>query len=192
MQERYTGCLLGLALGDALGAPQDERVVALAGLDEIVEALAVFELEQIRVALGDHRVEIVDESIAEIDRVCPGAKSVGVMATDGCLDTRLYQDAIEATGRHAIIPDEQKIADLMQHITSVKAGDQGPSVAEGMQDVARTLVDQGAEAIIAGCTEIPIVFDGDGFSVPVISSTDVLAQRTLSLATGQQPLPEKT
>ena len=79
----------------------------------------------------------------------------------------------------------------MRLITSVKAGDQGSLVADGMKGVAQSLVDQGAQAIIAGCTEIPIVFDGTGFDVPVISSTDVLAQRTLVLAMGQEPLPAK-
>ena len=136
-------------------------------------------------------VSIIDESIAEVDRVCPAATAVGVMATDGCLDTRLYQDAVESTGRRAIVPDSQNLADLMRLITAVKAGDQGPPVAEGMKGVAQSLVDQGAQAIIAGCTEIPIVFDGSGFGVPVISSTDVLAKRTLSLALGQESLPAK-
>jgi len=134
-------------------------------------------------------IHIVDESIAEIDRVAPDAKSVGVMATDGCLDTRLYQDAVEATGRTAIVPDSENLSALMKNIHAVKAGDQGPAVADAMRGVARSLVDRGAEIIIAGCTEIPIVFDGTDFAVPVISSTDVLAERTLAFAKGQEPLP---
>ena len=136
-------------------------------------------------------ISIIDESIAEIDRVAPLAKAVGVMATDGCLETRLYQDAIEAAGRTAITPDDDDLTLLMQHIRAVKAGDQGPLVAEGMKHVAQSLVDQGAGVIISGCTEIPIVFDGAGFGVPVISSTDVLARRTLALAMGHEPLPRK-
>jgi len=137
-------------------------------------------------------ISIIDESIAELDRVCPAATAVGVMATDGCIDTRLYQDAVEATGRHAIVPDAQNLTELMRLITAVKAGDQSHPVAEGMKSVAQSLVDRGAQAIIAGCTEIPIVFDGADFAVPVISSTDVLAKRTLALATGQEALPVNT
>ena len=136
-------------------------------------------------------ISIIDESIAEIDRVAPGAKTVGVMATDGCLDTRLYQAAVEETGRIAIVPDAENLTELMRLINAVKAGDQGPLVAEGMKDVAQSLIDRGAEVIIAGCTEIPIVFDGSGFPTPLISSTDVLAKRTLALAMGHEPLPSK-
>ena len=81
------------------------------------------------------------------------------------------------------------VTELMNLITAIKAGDQGQAVAERMEAVARSLVDRGADVIIAGCTEIPIVFEGEGFAVPVISSTNVLAQKTLSLARGLEPLP---
>ena len=136
-------------------------------------------------------ISIIDESIAEIGCVASGAKFVGVMATDGCLDTRLYQAALEATGRFAIVPDATDLTELMRCIHAVKAGDRGSLVAEGMKGVAQSLVDQGAEVVIAGCTEIPIVFDGTDFPVPVISSTDVLAKRTLALAMGYESLPSK-
>lgn len=136
-------------------------------------------------------ISIIDETIAEVDRRAPAARSVGVMATDGCLDTRIYQDAVEAAGRSALTPDERGVAELMRLISAIKAGDQGPEIAAGMQSVAQSLVDRGAEAIIGGCTEIPIVFEGDGFAVPVISSTNVLAARTLAFAQGSEPLPNK-
>jgi len=136
-------------------------------------------------------INIIDESVAEIERVSPGAKAVGIMATDGCLDTGVYQDAVAASGREAIVPDEAGLRELMRLIKAIKAGDQGSDIAAGMEAVAQSLVDRGAQAIIGGCTEIPIVFEGDGFVVPVISSTNVLAARTLAVATGREPLPHK-
>jgi aspartate racemase len=44
------------------------------------------------------------------------------------------------------------------------------------------LIDRGAQAVIAGCTEVPLVLDETMLSVPLISSTDVLAQETVRLA----------
>ena len=136
-------------------------------------------------------VSIIDESVAEVGRLAPDARSIGIMATDGCLDTGVYQEAILATGRDVIVPDEPGLRELMRLITAIKAGDQGEAIARDMAEVANGLVARGAEAIIAGCTEIPIVFEGAGFPVPVIASTNVLARRTLTLATGLEPLPEK-
>ena len=137
-------------------------------------------------------ISIIDETIAEIERRAPEAETVGIMATDGCLDTRIYHDAVEATGRTAIQPDEAGVADLMSLITAVKSGDESEAVAAGMQAVAHALVDRGADVIIGGCTEIPIVFEGEGFPVPVVSSTNVLAARTIELARGSEPLPGTT
>ena len=127
--------------------------------------------------------------MAAIDRTCPDAKTVGIMATDGCLNTSIYQDAVTASGRNPLVPDEDGVIELMRLITAIKAGKQGADIAEGMEAVAQRLVDAGAEVIIGGCTEIPIVFEGNDFPVPVISSTNVLAQKTVDLANGSEPLP---
>ena len=136
-------------------------------------------------------VSIIDESVAEVGRLAQDARSVGVMATDGCLDTGVYQDAILASGREVVVPDANGIQELMRLITAIKAGAKGDDVARDMAAVASELVTRGADAIIAGCTEIPIVFEVAGFPVPVIASTNVLARRTLKLAAGLEPLPEK-
>jgi len=136
-------------------------------------------------------ISIIDEAVAELDRVCPGAKTVGIMATDGCLETSVYQDAVAASGRAFIVPDPAGLRELMRLINAIKAGNQGPAIAAGMEAVAQSLVDRGADAIIGGCTEIPIVFEGRNFAVPVLSSTNVLAARTLAFATGAEPLPDK-
>ncbi len=52
-----------------------------------------------------------------------------------------------------------------------------------MRALAEELVSQGAGAIVAGCTEIPLVLDDSMLDVPLISSTDVLAEKTVQLAT---------
>ena len=136
-------------------------------------------------------IHLIEESVKEIDTVCPNARRVGVMATIGCLDTSIYQDAVTASGREALVPEGDDMQELMGLIGTVKSGDKGAEVKKGMQMSANHLVDRGAEVIIAGCTEIPIVFEGENCAVPVVSSTGVLAQRTLELAKGLKPLPTK-
>ncbi len=58
-----------------------------------------------------------------------------------------------------------------------------------MTELADRLIAAGAELVIAGCTEIPLVLGNDATKVPVISSTDVLAKRTVAIATGAADLP---
>ena len=51
-----------------------------------------------------------------------------------------------------------------------------------MATLARRLEAQGAEAIIAGCTEIPLVLTADDIEGELVSSTDALVERTILLA----------
>jgi aspartate racemase len=73
---------------------------------------------------------------------------------------------------------------LMQLITRIKAGDASPEVAGGMRALAEALVARGANAVIAGCTEIPLVLGDDMCEVPLVSSTDALARATVAKARG--------
>jgi aspartate racemase len=146
-------------------------------------------LDGVRQSTSIPFISIIDESIAEVGRLCPDAKGVGILATDGCLNTNIYQDAVSAAGRSPVVPDAGSVTELMRLITAIKSGDTSSSIGDRMEAVAQTLVERGADIIIGGCTEIPLVFEGAGFSVPVISSTNVLARKTLALAQGLEPLP---
>ena len=130
-------------------------------------------------------------SIVEVTvKACEGFSSVGLMATDGCLQSDVYQDALAAAGIAVELPDEDELADLMALLNGIKAGYQGESIARDMGALAAALVARGAEAIIAGCTEIPLVLNENAIDVPLISSTDVLAARTVAIAVGETALPE--
>ncbi len=146
-------------------------------------------LDSIHAATSIPFISIIDESVREIDESYPDAQTVGLMATDACLETRIYQQAVAASGRQAVLPDGDELRKLMGLIHAVKAGDKSAKIASGMESVAIRLVNKGADILIAGCTEIPIVFEGRDFSVPVVASTNVLAQRTVELAKGIRQLP---
>ena len=80
--------------------------------------------------------------------------------------------------------------DLYQEIIGrIKSGDQGSEVAHDMSNIANSLIQRGADILIAGCTEIPLVVSAERMTVPLISSTDILAERTVALCLGQTPLP---
>ena len=72
--------------------------------------------------------------------------------------------------------------ELMRLISAIKAGDKSDAVAGSMQSLAGALVSRGCQAIIAGCTEIPLVLEESMLDVPLISSTDLLAEATVRIA----------
>jgi len=126
-------------------------------------------------------ISIIDVTIDAIRKQAPDAARIGVLATNGCLATGIYQDALVRNGLQALLPTDDELSRLMDLIFGIKGGDQGEGVAAAMGDLANGLVDRGAQAIVAGCTEIPLVLDDKMLSVPLISSTDELARRTVEL-----------
>lgn len=136
-------------------------------------------------------ISIITESVIAVRDAAPAAKSVGLLATDGCLRAGIYQAGIEAAGMRAVLPTATELDEVMVLINAVKAGTRDDKAAAAMSDLADALVSRGADAIIAGCTEIPLVLDDDDVSVPLISSTDALAEKTVKLATGEEPLPAR-
>jgi len=73
----------------------------------------------------------------------------------------------------------------MELVYRIKSGDSGETVKRSMVTLARKLEAQGAEVIIAGCTEIPIVLTADDIEGELVSSTDILVERTIVFAGGE-------
>ncbi len=134
-------------------------------------------------------ISIVGVSIAAARDCAPQAGRIGVLATDGCLQSGIYQSGLEEAGLAAELPTAEELGEIMTLIEAIKGGRPSENVSRDMAALAEALASRGAGAIIAGCTEIPLVLDADAVSVPLISSTDALAEITVKLATGQIPLP---
>jgi aspartate racemase len=135
-------------------------------------------------------ISIVGVSIAAAQESAPDAKRIGLLATDGCLQAGIYQAGLAAAGLAAEVPTADELRELMSLVNSIKAGKHTEATRSAMAGLAEALVSRGAGAIIAGCTEIPLVLGKDAVSVPLISSTDELAAITVELATGKLPLPD--
>lgn len=127
-------------------------------------------------------IHIVTETVAQIAVAGAKVKSVGVLATTACVESGIYQSAIEASGRNSVLPDAMQQKELMDLVFRIKRGDKSDEVRFAMRAIAENLTNTGAEIIIAGCTEIPLVLGGGDLGVPFVSSTEVLARRTVAMA----------
>ena len=63
----------------------------------------------------------------------------------------------------------------MALIQRIKAGDSGAQARAEMAGLARALTAAGADAVIAGCTEVPLVLGREDVDAPLIDSMAVLA-----------------
>ena len=136
--------------------------------------------QAIAAAVSIPLVSIIDVTVA----ACREHEAIGLLATAGCLEAGLYQKALDAAGIAVVIPDEAGVAEVQQLVMEVKGGNCGPDITARMRSVAKALVGRGASALVAACTEIPLVLDDSMIPVPLVSSTDVLAAETAKICTG--------
>jgi aspartate racemase len=127
-------------------------------------------------------IHMIRETVREVEAKQPGARRVGILATAGTLESGLYGTALEDRGLEAIIPEEDVVREkVMQAVFGIKSGQERMAVEGLLADAGRHLADRGAEAIILGCTEIPLVFDPASVDVPVVDATLVLAERAVDM-----------
>ncbi|MCL2498316.1 MAG: amino acid racemase [Symbiobacteriaceae bacterium] len=127
-------------------------------------------------------LHIQQEVYKTLAREYPSLKKVGLLATTSTLYTNLYQRFAEDAGIILLTPQESSQEQLvLAGIRAVKAGDKvkGKSL---LFQAAQELLQQGAEGLIAGCTEIPLVLFPTDFTVPLVDATEILAQATLVAA----------
>ncbi|MBQ7766387.1 MAG: amino acid racemase [Lachnospiraceae bacterium] len=82
-----------------------------------------------------------------------GVRCAGILATDGTIQTELFQKGLERLGIVTVIPDEyhQKLVMSMIY-EDVKAGKTIPE--DKIRAVEKHLQDKGAEILVLGCTEL--------------------------------------
>ena len=124
-------------------------------------------------------VSIIDVTI---DAIPEGCEAVGLLATGGCLQAGVYQRGLEQRQLTALEPTADELVELMSAVNAIKAGKADAATGATLQALAQALIERGAGAIIAGCTEIPLALEQSMIEVPLLSSTDILAQRTVQLA----------
>lgn len=134
-------------------------------------------------AVGIPILDIIEVTVRDVVEIVGKSGRVGVLATRATIATGLFQKALTKRGLLALCPDESLQLKLHSAIWTLKSGRGFERAAADISRVAGQLVDQGAEVLILGCTELGLVLHPQDFSVPIVDSLDSLAQATIEYAT---------
>lgn len=112
----------------------------------------------------------------------PKVKKAGLLATDGTLASMLYEKNFAVEGIDIIIPNLSSQKAVMEAIyNDIKLGALNSGEIK-LHNIAKELVDMGAEIIICGCTEVSLVLHDGDLNVPVIDPMFVLALSSVKFA----------
>jgi len=173
-----------LLLGDDRPWPKlKEGIVGLkaAGCSHIVIPCNTAHLWYDRMlSLGVPITHIVDSVADQLTLL--NVKTIGILGTQGTIATGLYQNMLSQQAWTCIAPTEIELTKFVQPgINLVKAGNMIAAHDMFMPAIDH-LISKGAEAIVLGCTEIPLAIRETVYkNIPLINSIDSLVQAVLKL-----------
>ena len=123
-------------------------------------------------------ISLLDESLKWAQEHIPALKKVGLVSSTGTLISGLFHDTYKKAGIEVMGPSEdeqEKVMDAIFGERGIKAGHTSGNPKETIVNIARILAGRGAEAIIAGCTEVPLVLKEEDIPVPLIEPMKIVA-----------------
>jgi len=124
-------------------------------------------------------LSLIDETVAFVRKMRPALRTVGLLATTGTVKSGLIARPFEAAGREVLVPSEKQQDRVMAAIygpNGIKAGVTDGPARQILLDAADALIARGARAVLAGCTEVPLVLRAEDLSVPLIDPMTVGAR----------------
>jgi aspartate racemase len=116
-------------------------------------------------------LHLPEVTAAETARRRPRIRKIGLLATTGTVRSRIFHRAFEAAGIEVLVPDargQRRVMDAIYGPSGIKAGAGHGRGRKILRDVAAGLVRRGAQAVVAGCTEVPLALRRSDIAVPLI------------------------
>lgn len=160
--------------------------LAVAGADVLVIACNTAHAWLPEIAAGGEIpvLSMIDAACDALAAASPGARRIGLLAGQGCLDAGVYQDAFAERGWTTVLPGAQAQAGFMDALYQIKGGAMGAAERAAFVACAREVAGAGAEAIVAGCTEVPLLLEPADAPVPMVDATLALAEKAVAWARG--------
>lgn len=114
-------------------------------------------------------VHMVEETV----QAAVGHSTVGVLSSETTANVGLYVNALHAKGMHALRPSTPQQAVITQVITHVMAGVYSAVDVHALQEICSAMQEQGATAVILGCTELPLVLHQEHVRVPLFDASTI-------------------
>lgn len=113
-----------------------------------------------------------------------GLDRVGLLGTQFTMELPFYRERLQRHGIEMLVPDTQSERDFIQTTIRDELG-RGlilPETKRRYLHAIDALVARGAEGIILGCTELPLILSQADVTVPVFDTTRIHAEAAIEFA----------
>lgn len=126
-------------------------------------------------------IHIATETASEIKK--KELKTVALLGTKYTMQLDFYKQKLLDQGISTLIPDKADIDYINTCIyQEMSKGIFLPERKQGFIRIINSLIEQGAEGVILGCTEIPILIKQEDFTIPVFDTTHIHSEAAVEFA----------
>ncbi|MFV0409201.1 MAG: aspartate/glutamate racemase family protein [Paracoccus sp. (in: a-proteobacteria)] len=169
--------------GTAAALVEAAQGLERAGAGLIVIATNTMHLvaDQVAAAVDLPLIHIADATAAAISAA--GLRRPGLIATAYTMEKRFYLERLEAAGLQPVIPEAADRAEIHRIIFDELIHDKVTDASRRRyEDIAARLIDQGADCIIFGCTEVGLLLNASNVPAPVFDTVEIHCQAALDAA----------
>lgn len=118
--------------------------------------------------------------IVAADAAARGFRRIGLTGTRLLVESEIYPEHLAARGLDYLRPDPAARAEIDRIIMEeLILGVFKPEAIAYFQQVIGRMKDSGCDAVVLGCTEIPLIMNEANSPLPVLDSTRLLARAAL-------------
>ena len=125
---------------------------------------------------------MIEETALFIRQNYSEVRNIGLLATTGTYDTKIYQKTFLKHGLKILTPNKKIIAmNIMKAIYGVKGIKAGYKKypKKLLQEASNYLISIGADLIIAGCTEIPLALKQKDIDKILLDPMKIIAMKSI-------------
>lgn len=169
------GEMLSNAAKSLEGSGADVILICTNTMHKVADAVA----EAVNVPL----LNIIDVTAERIKKA--GLKKVGLLGTKFTMEDDFYRDRLKINGLSVLVPEPED-RDFIHKVifNELCRGILKKESKKGFLEIIEQLVTKGAEGIILGCTEIPLLVSNDDINVPLFDTTRIHAESAVEFALG--------
>jgi aspartate racemase len=169
----------------AKGLAEAATKLEAAGADFILIATNTMHLvfDEVQAQVNVPMLSLLD-AVGEVI-LARGLKQVGLLGTKFTMESTFYQESLASKGVTVLVPEAEDRVYVNKVIyDELVAGKILESSRSGYVEVIRRLENQGAEGVILGCTEIPLLVNKADVGIPLFDTTAIHAEAALNYAVG--------
>lgn len=132
-----------------------------------------------------HIAEVVAEQA-----VSRGFRRLGLTGTRWLVESQVYPEKLGARGLEVLRPSADEREEINRIIMEeLVYGVFKPEAVTAFQRVMQRMEAEGCDAVILGCTEIPLIMNDENAPLPTLDSTRLLARAALRRAVQSAAMP---